>query len=465
MKKQFKNLFQFHIDPLEQYDEALRKIVLFILLFFSLLGLPLVVVGVVEAIQLKQYSTAWVYFLLFAPLWILLIFRKHIHYKLVAAFALLLIFALAAHNIVIYGFSGAGIPIFLTFFMLVTLFFGFRTGIISIVVAIIPFSVIGYMMVRKTISPDVDLMHISQLPISWITAISTMVLLGLVLVLSYSFLHFNLLNMIDISRKQAEDLRKMNADLLKQIDEKERILSDLEKAKERAVESDRLKSAFLANISHEIRTPMNGILGFTSLLKSKELKQDKQKRYIEIIENSGKRMLNLINDLIDISKIEAGQVEVHLSEIDVNEQLNTLFQFFLPSSKLKGLELTFSPPATDQRVLIKTDEVMFISILTNLINNAIKYTPGGEIAFGYILKDRTIGFFVKDTGIGIPADKQEMIFNRFVQADSSYNSGYEGAGLGLAITKNYVELLGGTIWLESEDQKGATFYFDLPLSS
>ena len=246
----------------------------------------------------------------------------------------------------------------------------------------------------------------------------------------------------------------------------------LKKALEKAKESDKLKSAFLANMSHEIRTPMNGILGFSELLKSPNLSGEKRHKYIEIIEKSGKRMLNIINDIVDISKIEAGLMKMDIKESNVNEQIEYIYTFFKPEVEAKGMQLFFKNILPAKEATIKTDREKLFAILTNLVKNAIKYTKEGSIEFGYVLKMRgesvdqsqngELEFFVKDTGIGIPKDRQEAIFERFIQADISDEMAMQGAGLGLSITKAYVEMLGGKIWVESEEGIGSTFYFTLP---
>lgn len=244
---------------------------------------------------------------------------------------------------------------------------------------------------------------------------------------------------------------------------------ELIKSKEKAEESDRLKSAFLANMSHEIRTPMNGILGFADLLKEPNLTSKKQQEYIKIIESSGVRMLNIINDIVNISKIEAGLMEVNLTESNVNEQIEYIYTFFKPEVEQKGMQLFFKKSLTSKDAVIKTDQEKIYAILTNLVKNAIKYTNEGFIEYGYRLnmdsKPAELEFFVKDTGVGILKDQQEAVFERFVQADSSNKMAYHGVGLGLSISKAYVEILGGKIWLESEEGKGSTFYFTIPYNT
>jgi len=277
--------------------------------------------------------------------------------------------------------------------------------------------------------------------------------------------------------KQAELLKKRNEELIiakekAEISEQitKSFLEELTIAKENAEKSDRLKSAFLANMSHEIRTPMNGILGFSELLKNPDLTGDQQQEYIRIIEKSGIRMLNIINDIVDISKIEAGLMKLEMKESNINEQIEYIYTFFKPEVEAKGMTLSFRNSLPAKEAIIITDREKLYAILSNLIKNAIKYTPSGSIEFGYYLIDsptqlKELQFYAKDTGIGIPKDRQEAVFERFIQADIEDLQARQGAGLGLSITKSYVEMLGGKIWLESEEGIGSTFYFTLPYNA
>ncbi|MDD4921469.1 MAG: histidine kinase N-terminal 7TM domain-containing protein [Bacteroidales bacterium] len=240
---------------------------------------------------------------------------------------------------------------------------------------------------------------------------------------------------------------------------------ELLSAKEKAEESDRLKTAFLANMSHEIRTPMNSILGFISLLQEPDLTGEERDEYFSIVKNAGKRLLNTIHDIIDISKIEARQMTIDFSNFDVNEMMGDFYQIFEPEAEAKGL--TFNEPALlpKEQSLIKTDRSKVYSVMTNLIKNALKYTNDGVLEMGCVRSHKDILFFVKDTGIGIPENKRQAIFERFIQADISNTRTYEGSGLGLSISKAYVEMLGGTIWVESEFDQGSTFFFQIPVTN
>jgi PAS domain S-box-containing protein len=231
-------------------------------------------------------------------------------------------------------------------------------------------------------------------------------------------------------------------------------------AKEKAEESDRLKTAFLHNVSHEIRTPMNAILGFSTLLSEPGLSKTDRNQFTEIIFQSGNQLLSIINDIVDLATIETGQVKVNLKEINLHTALKELSGQF--SYKEKASKINLSLKTHLKEVTIVTDNTKLVQIFSNLINNAFKFTQKGKISFGYDLKDDYVEFFVIDTGIGIPPEHQSRIFDRFYQVDNAISRQYTGTGLGLSICKAYVELLGGKIWLVSSPGKGTEFYFTLP---
>jgi len=243
---------------------------------------------------------------------------------------------------------------------------------------------------------------------------------------------------------------------------RKKIEEELVLAKEKAEESDRLKSAFLANMSHEIRTPMNGILGFATLLSRQGLKSEEQQSYIKMIEKSSARLFNIINEIIDISKIESGQMEVYPAKTNINEQIGLIYNLLKPEAERKGIALTYHKGLSSTEAVINTDSAKLYSILTNLLKNAIKYTDQGSVELGYSRKGKFLEFYVRDSGIGIPENRLEAIFERFVQADISVLQARQGAGLGLSIAKAFAEMLGGDIWVNSVVGKGSVFYFTLP---
>ncbi len=245
------------------------------------------------------------------------------------------------------------------------------------------------------------------------------------------------------------------------ITEKKNLVEDLILAKEKAEESDRLKSSFLANMSHEIRTPMNGIIGFLELLQQTDLDAAVREEFLQVVRSSSDRLMTTLNDIIEISKIEAGHVDLNESVFDISNMLNYFCDFFRPEAEQKGLSIS-----VDNRLpgglSIKADKNKLESILTNLIKNALKFTTKGFIEIGVREEEQQLIFHVSDSGSGIAADRHELIFDRFTQAEQNLARAYEGSGLGLSICKAYTDMLNGRIWLESKEGKGSTFYFLIP---
>ena len=261
---------------------------------------------------------------------------------------------------------------------------------------------------------------------------------------------------------QNKSLKKLNQQLQECINELKSTNKELIKAKERATDSEKLKTAFIKNMSHEIRTPMNGIVGFTNLLANPDLSSDERQSYIEIVSQSSNRMLSTFNNLMEISLIETGQVSLNHSAININGELGDLYAQFRMEAAQKSLDLKFYTDLADKDANIYTDREKLSAILSNLLNNAIKYTPNGKVEFGYKKIDDKLEFYVKDTGIGIPAERQKAIFERFIQSDIDDTEAYQGNGLGLTIARSYVDLLGGDMRLVSQESKGSQFYFTIP---
>lgn len=238
-------------------------------------------------------------------------------------------------------------------------------------------------------------------------------------------------------------------------------ITRLRKAKLKAEESDQLKSAFLQNISHELRTPMNGIIGFSGLLKENDLSADQKNEYLKIIIQSSERLLELVNQMLDISLIETGGMQIHKQLTDLDVILKDVHDSWAPKVR-SGIDFSFTNELEDADNLIITDDYKLKQVLNNLVGNAIKFTEKGHIIFGCRLKGNEIEFFVEDTGIGIEKDYQNDIFKRFRKAESGIIRFYDGAGIGLAICKGNIDLLQGTISLESKSGTGSIFRFTIP---
>ena len=264
------------------------------------------------------------------------------------------------------------------------------------------------------------------------------------------------------SRTRDEEGNNIVATILQDITSRKRTEMELIEAKERAEESDRLKTSFLHNVSHEIRTPMNAIVGFSGFLNEPGLRPEKRKHYTDIIIQSSNQLLAIIDDIIRIASIEVGQEKIQKNEININLICKLINEQFSIKANDKDVTLSLSTALADVDAIIITDATKLTEILTNLIGNALKFTRQGYVNFGYVVKDNQLEFYVEDSGMGIPPDMQEKIFNRFRQVETTNTRNFGGSGLGLSISKAYAEMLGGKIWLTSELDKGSVFYFTIP---
>ena len=247
--------------------------------------------------------------------------------------------------------------------------------------------------------------------------------------------------------------------------EKKKAEEDLKSALEKAEESNRLKTAFLNNISHEIRTPLNGILGFLEFVIDPDFDTEEKNKFIKAINTSSTRLVNTITDIINIAQIESSRLTANINELSLNDLLKEIYQSFSIEAEMSNIIFSYNLGFPNKEVRIFTDRDKLLGTLTNLIKNAFKFTKQGEITFGYTLKNNVLEFFVKDTGIGIPENRQEAIFDKFVQADIGDSKAFQGVGVGLSIAKAYVESLGGELWLNSKEGIGSEFYFTIPYNT
>jgi signal transduction histidine kinase len=250
--------------------------------------------------------------------------------------------------------------------------------------------------------------------------------------------------------------------ILFDINESKQIIGSLEKASKQARECDRLKAAFLRNLPHEIRTPLNAIVGFSTLISEQENDPQRQLEFIEIITYNADQLLEIMTDVVEVSDIEAGTVKVSKEEINLNKLLERIWNRFIIKASGKNISLSYVASANDDQVNIITDRFKLSQILNNLVGNAVKFTREGKVEFGYSIKNDMIEFYVADTGPGISSEYHERIFSSFYQLDNGSTRRYEGTGLGLPISKAYVELLGGDIWFTSQPGERSVFYCTVP---
>ncbi|MBN1118261.1 MAG: GAF domain-containing protein [Bacteroidales bacterium] len=240
------------------------------------------------------------------------------------------------------------------------------------------------------------------------------------------------------------------------------LINDLKISKEKAEESDKLKTIFLQNISHEIRTPMNGILGFTKMLDTEDISDEDRQSYISIIDNCSAQLLNIVDDILTISSLETNQAKIEPVEINMNETIRELERIFRENNSNEKIEISATTDLSDKQSIIIADKTKLTQVLTNLVSNAVKFTESGLIKFGYRMENNMLLFHVTDNGIGIDNEEFGKIFDRFYQIEKGNRSKYGGTGLGLSICKEFVNLMGGKIWVESTLNKGTSFYFTIP---
>jgi signal transduction histidine kinase len=384
------------------------------------------------------------------------ILRKN-HFYLASVITILSTFA----GMTFIAFTNSGVRDLgvTTYFILIvfsTLLLGQVASVILTVLSI--FSIAG-----MTIFENMGLLVYQNPPVNYMARDLCFFLVAtLALTIFYDQVLNRYIREINHSKKQYLDL---NEELTERNQEVMKINDELLLAKEKAEESDRLKTAFLANLSHEIRTPMNGIIGFSELLISTEATSEEKSDYKSIIENSCKQLLGVVNDIIDISKIESGIIEIKKQVVNLNMLMQEIHSFNSLSAKEKGINFDLVTGLDEEKSVILTDDIKLRQVLSNLVGNALKFTSDGSIRFGYKVKGRFLEFFVSDTGIGISPGKLEVVFDRFIQEDDTITRKYGGTGLGLSIAKAYVEKLGGEIWVESEENVGSQFYFTLPIEN
>lgn len=254
----------------------------------------------------------------------------------------------------------------------------------------------------------------------------------------------------------------LNEEITESLERIKQMNEELMISKNRAEESDKLKSSFLANMSHEIRTPLNAILGFSAFLKNPEISKNRTDEFVDIIEASGQQLLTIINDILEISQIEAGQIKIYNEPVNISKLLNELFVRYSKDTQSKNIDLVLNINKSSDDIITKTDANRIRQILSNLLNNAIKFTHEGKVEFAARATHDQVVFYVKDTGIGIASDDQSMIFQPFRQVESTMSRNYGGNGLGLSICKALVEKLDGKLTVQSIPGKGSTFTFSIP---
>ncbi len=395
-------------------------------------------------------------FFLYLVVWLGIFFRKKISLQLKASVFFIIFFILASSINYTSGIiSGALVFVFIS--TLVTLIFGWKAGLVTIILTFIVRSTIGWCYYKGILHYSIDLNTYANTMAALITGVAGGLVIASITVFSINKFYNWLIVSLKTASTRATELQKKNEELLI--------------SKQKAEENDRLKSVFLANMSHEIRTPMNAIIGFSELLSKPNLQEAKKNRFTSLIQERSYDLMRIIEDILDISKIEVGQMKLMNFEFEVFPFILEIYEFYkLKNNKSKNpnaVQLTYNVSEETKKMKISLDKHRLKQVFTNLLDNAFKFTENGQIEFGCKPgQDSELLFWVKDTGIGILPEKQQVVFDRFRQADESINSRqYGGTGLGLSIVQGIIKLMNGKIWLESEIDQGSVFYFSLPIKT
>jgi signal transduction histidine kinase len=444
LNKVWKDIFNSSTKPLSAGIHYWRIYVFnHLLLFLIIIALPALIIGVYYGILHGFWGIVIINtFSFISILYVRLSKRLKYRYKVYTI--LFVVYILSVYLLYKVGLQGAGIIWLILVPVFASILVGLRAAILVTILNIVTFVGLGLYFINKGMWFDISEYTADH----WLILTSNFIVVSLIIAVTASIL----MKGLDKSFKNEYQHR---IDL-----EHER--NYLKMLKEKAEESDRLKTSFLSNLSHEIVTPMNSIMGFSDLLLERKLVNASSKKYLNIINSNAKHLLAIINDIVGISRMESGEVKLVYSDFNLNELLTVLYNTFQSKIEKKGLGFKIQTSLDDQKSYIKSDEEKLKQILTNLLNNAIKFTQKGYIEVGYTIESGLIKFYVKDTGIGIKEEEKEKIFNRFTQANDEIASQYGGTGLGLSIVKSIVNLLKGDIWLESIPGKGTSFYFSIP---
>ncbi|MHC1704803.1 MAG: ATP-binding protein [Tenuifilaceae bacterium] len=469
------NILKFFTSPIFSDEEEKRKVAYFlkIILIVALITLPiLIIIRVTDQLTINSTDYLLLLFILLLGIYYLLLKLNKV--ILVSILLLLTSWAsMTAMAFVAAGVHDITVIVYIIIIFIAVLLSGYRMAIMMAFLSILSIWMLAWAEINHVFT------IVLQDPIYFSRDYSIIIIFVLTLIVLYdrSFQHnFNRIHKELQERKWAEvellqkefKLKEQNEEYLALNEEltesNSRIITmnaDLKAAKEKAEESDRLKTAFLQNISHEIRTPLNGIMGFTELLKVSDPDDEHKSEYIDIINTSCVNLATLIDDLIDISRIEAGVIDINLTSFDLNKLFKELELFFSTSANEKGLQMVFAVEICN--CLVETDRGRVVQILNNLISNAIKFTEKGSIRIVAKQIDKHLSISVTDTGIGIKKEDFNLIFDRFTQAETGLSRMYGGTGLGLSIAKGLVEYLGGKVTVNSEVGVGSEFNFIIPV--
>jgi signal transduction histidine kinase len=432
-----------------------------VLLTITVFGIPLMIINTFFTLKHGLTDALVCNLILLIPAILSFILYNKLSYNSKLVILLFCFYSLAVYNIYLGAIHGAGLIILLFIVAITTLFFDIKRGYRSIIISSLILIIFSYLFVSEHLTLRIDISTVLISELSWLVAGAIFIFLGLAITINFGTIQKSLIEEIDMRRTKEKELVEVNKRLKEEIIKQEDTHKELIIAKEQAEESNRLKTEFLHNMTHEVRTPLNGILGFSKLLQKRDLDYVKTIKFTDIIISSGERLQKTIEDILELSTLETKIIPVDYEKFNIYVLFKELFEIF--SFKNKNLDVEIRMGVGNDDDIIFSDQHKIHKILSNLIENAIKFTEKGFIEFGYRLSVDSIEMYVKDSGIGISKENQKMIFERFTQECENTAVNYGGLGLGLCIAKENSHLLDGEISVESEKDKGSTFYIKIPL--
>ncbi|MBN2778656.1 MAG: HAMP domain-containing histidine kinase [Bacteroidales bacterium] len=430
-------------------------------IIINILGIPILIYNFIFNLIFDFQIWGIIQAIVFIPLLITLIFYKKVSYRIKSNILIDTAMLLGLINFYLGGYAGAGIMIFLTVVNFSVLFLERRNAAIRIILCVILMSIIGVLFSTEVITMRIDINKGLKSGVSWSLAVFLFAFLSTLFAASYTIINSHLTKNIKQARKNEKKLFESNQKLQEQLIKNEEINKELSEALEKANESSRLKTEFLHNMSHEVRTPLNGIVGFSGLLRKDNIDEQKRKYFAEIIINSSLKLQKVIDDIVELSILNAKQHITNFEDINIIDFIDEIYSIFTFKMKPE-VSLILKSENFPKKLVIKSDIHILTKIFGNIIENAIKFTEKGYIEIGLTENKNSVTIYVKDTGIGIPEDKKARIFERFAQADSEISDKYGGLGLGLSIAKENTKVLGGKISVDSTFGVGTCFFVEIP---
>lgn len=434
-----------------------------IYLITSIVGVPLVFTNMYFSIVLDLSYFGIITTLMLIPSFIATLFYRKTSYEFKSILLVLTFLIVGFFNILLGAFFGSGLMVLLTGIGLSVVFLPLKKTSIFLSLVSLGLIIFAVLFINKILIINFDMEKSYTSTSSWIAAVLVFFLLSSLLISSFGIINKNLLIKLNKLKTNESELLSKNEQLKKLIDKQEMYQKEIIAEKKKAEESAELKTTFIRNLSHEIRTPLNSIVGFTQILNSSKISAEKRQQFTKIIVKGSNDLQKIIDDILEISILDTKQSKRSLSKKNINDWMEKFSHDFILLNPKQEIEFILKT-SSNKDINLETDFFSLEKALGNLLHNSFKFTLDGSVTLGYIIDDREIKIFVKDSGIGIDTKQYENIFEKFVQGDKDISTKFGGLGLGLCIAKEHISNINGKISFESELGKGSTFYITIPIS-